>query len=146
MKIVFSSQILKYYTLFSFNPKNLIFPKYPVIFTRTFTNSPNNTSLSYKNQLEELIEKSNRLLEITNFTESELLENSDVVVYKRNRICPKCNKEVKISIPEQVENVCADAWRYFHKFSYAPNCPIYGIMKFVKYSKLRTEQKALLHN
>lgn len=144
MKIIFSSQTLKYNSILQFNFKNSIFGKSLVKFSRSFSNSTNNTSATHKNQSEELTEKSNRLLEITNFTESELLQNSDVVVYKRNRVCPKCSKEVRISGPELVENVCADAWRYFHNFSYTPNCPIYGIMKFVKYSKLRTEQKALL--
>ncbi|UKK02253.2 hypothetical protein MACK_001609 [Theileria orientalis] len=144
MKSDFIYRIVKYNCFFKFWPINTLSRSSSVIHNRNFTTSDENTSLDRKDYYKELVEKSEKILQKLSVDESELLQNKDVVVYTRNRTCAKCSRTVKISAPEFVEDACADSWRYFHNFSYVPNCPLFGIMKLVKYSKLRTEQKVAI--
>ncbi|BAM39915.1 conserved hypothetical protein [Theileria orientalis strain Shintoku] len=141
MKSDFINGIVKYNCFFKFRPINTLSKSSSVIHPRNFTTAEENTGLDRKDYYKELVEKSEKILQKLTVDEAELLQNKDVVVYTRNRTCGKCNRNVKVSTPEFVEDACADSWRYFHNFSYVPNCPLFGIMKFVKYGKLRTEQK-----
>ncbi|UVC54604.1 hypothetical protein MACJ_003567 [Theileria orientalis] len=141
MKTDFINRIVKYNRFFKFWSINTLSESSSVTLNRNFTTADENTSFDRKDYYKELSEKSEKILQKLSVDEAELLQNKDVVVYTRNRTCGKCNRTVKIATPEFVEDACADAWRYFHDFSYVPNCPLFGIMKFVKYAKLRTEQK-----
>ncbi|KAK1937425.1 hypothetical protein X943_001749 [Babesia divergens] len=92
----------------------------------------------------DLIEKSNRVLELVRVDTRRLRNNRDVVVYKRNRTCPDCSREIRIAEPEFAENACSHAWRYFHGFSQKCPCPLIGVMRFTRFGKLRLEQRVRL--
>lgn len=92
----------------------------------------------------EIREKSNRILDLLRVDTKRLRDNRDVVIYKRNRICPDCSREISANKPEFLKDVCHHAWRYFHGFSQKCPCPLIGVMRFSRFSKLRLEQRVKL--
>ncbi|EPR57127.1 hypothetical protein TGDOM2_266840 [Toxoplasma gondii GAB2-2007-GAL-DOM2] len=72
-----------------------------------------------------------------------LKQHQQVVVWKKDRTCILCKKEVQGGNVEKVETACEKAWRFLSGYSRSAHvCPILPQMRILRYGELPLRDRA----
>ncbi|KEP60946.1 UNVERIFIED_CONTAM: hypothetical protein HHA_266840 [Hammondia hammondi] len=72
-----------------------------------------------------------------------LKQHQQVVVWKKDRTCILCKKEVQGGSVEKVETACEKAWRFLSGYSRSAHvCPILPQMRIMRYGELPLRDRA----